>query len=95
MLLVLISGIVGEDPLGIGLPQGPSHVPPESLPNATLSGYLDVDTESGSAMFFVFYEAQTGSITEDTPMLVWLQVGCLVSRTAHSSHGLPVDGLVH
>lgn len=55
----------------------PSDFAPESLPNATHSGYLDVDTESGSAMFFVFYEAQAGSITEDTPILVWLQVGAL------------------
>ncbi|KAL5975396.1 hypothetical protein ACLOJK_019718 [Asimina triloba] len=48
--------------------------PPKSLP--TKSGYLPVNTTSGSAIFFAFYEAQQpSSDLPHTPLLVWLQGG--------------------
>eukprot|EP00884_Botryococcus_braunii_P019093 jgi/Botrbrau1/5868/Bobra.0366s0047.1 len=52
-----------------------NELEPETLPNATHSGYLDVDPDKESKMFFVYYEAQTGNFAEDTPIIVWLQGG--------------------
>ncbi|XP_068658374.1 serine carboxypeptidase-like 50 [Aristolochia californica] len=48
--------------------------PKDALP--TKSGYLPVNTTSGSAIFFTFYEAQQpSSPLSQTPLLVWLQGG--------------------
>ncbi|OVA01759.1 Peptidase S10 [Macleaya cordata] len=48
--------------------------PKQALP--TKSGYLPINSTSGSAIFFAFYEAQhpISSISQ-TPILVWLQGG--------------------
>ncbi|XP_077250963.1 serine carboxypeptidase-like 50 [Tasmannia lanceolata] len=49
-------------------------LPEQALP--TKSGYLTVNTTSGSAIFFAFYEAQKPtSPLSQTPLLVWLQGG--------------------
>jgi len=44
-----------------------------SLPNVTHSGYLEVDKEDGSHIFYTYYEAQ-GKVDKNTPILLWLQV---------------------
>ncbi|KAL4569428.1 hypothetical protein LXL04_025064 [Taraxacum kok-saghyz] len=52
-----------------------SSLPQEALP--TKSGYLPVNSSSGSAIFYAFYEAQNTSHTplSETPLVIWLQGG--------------------
>ncbi|XP_026386852.1 serine carboxypeptidase-like 50 [Papaver somniferum] len=51
-----------------------SLFPKQALP--TKSGYLPINSTSGSAIFFAFYEAQhPSSSLSQTPILVWLQGG--------------------
>ncbi|XP_073143759.1 serine carboxypeptidase-like 50 [Henckelia pumila] len=51
--------------------------PKESLP--TKSGYLTVNSKTGSAIFYTFYEAQNASLSlsesQTVPILIWLQGG--------------------
>ncbi|XAR63635.1 Carboxypeptidase C [Bertholletia excelsa] len=48
--------------------------PTEALP--TKSGYLPVNSATGSAIFYTFYEAQTpNSSLPQIPLLIWLQGG--------------------
>lgn len=50
--------------------------PKEALP--TKSGYLTVNSTSGSAIFYTYYEAQTSpknTSVSQTPILIWLQGG--------------------
>lgn len=57
-------------------PRPPSaSFPKEALP--TLSGYLQINKTTGSAMFYSFYEAQEANKTSlsRTPLLIWLQGG--------------------
>ncbi|KAK4405483.1 Serine carboxypeptidase-like 50 [Sesamum angolense] len=46
--------------------------PKEALP--TKSGYLTVNSTTGSAIFYSFYEAQNSTLSQ-TPILIWLQGG--------------------
>ncbi|KAH7570992.1 hypothetical protein JRO89_XS05G0235200 [Xanthoceras sorbifolium] len=50
-------------------------LPKEALP--TKSGYLPVNSATGSSIFYTFYEAQTPTSTplDQTPLLIWLQGG--------------------
>ncbi|KAJ0094656.1 hypothetical protein Patl1_15398 [Pistacia atlantica] len=49
-------------------------LPKQALP--TRSGYLPVNSTTGSAIFYTFYEAQTPtSPLSQTPLLIWLQGG--------------------
>ncbi|XP_059649567.1 serine carboxypeptidase-like 50 [Cornus florida] len=49
-------------------------LPQDALP--TKSGYLPVNSTTGSAIFYTFYEAQTpNSPLSKTPLLIWLQGG--------------------
>ncbi|OIT01318.1 PREDICTED: serine carboxypeptidase-like 50 [Nicotiana attenuata] len=53
-----------------------SSFPKEALP--TKSGYLTVNSTTGSAIFYTFYEAQKSSTKlnlSETPILIWLQGG--------------------
>ncbi|CAK9157566.1 unnamed protein product [Ilex paraguariensis] len=51
-----------------------ASIPKEALP--TKSGYLTVNSSSGSAIFYTFYEAQKPiSSLDQTPILIWLQGG--------------------
>ncbi|RZC58181.1 hypothetical protein C5167_005487 [Papaver somniferum] len=51
-----------------------SLFPKQALP--TKSGYFPINSTSGSAIFFAFYEAQhPSSSLSQTPILVWLQGG--------------------
>ncbi|XP_042756129.1 serine carboxypeptidase-like 50 [Lactuca sativa] len=52
-----------------------STLPKEALP--TKSGYLSVNSTTGSAIFYAFYEAQNPSDTSlsETPLVIWLQGG--------------------
>ncbi|KAJ8437830.1 hypothetical protein Cgig2_000384 [Carnegiea gigantea] len=51
-----------------------SSIPAEALP--TKSGYLVVNSTSGSSIFYAFYEAQKPiSSLSKTPLLIWLQGG--------------------
>ncbi|CAH1414134.1 unnamed protein product [Lactuca virosa] len=52
-----------------------STLPKEALP--TRSGYLLVNSTTGSAIFYAFYEAQNPSDTSlsETPLVIWLQGG--------------------
>ncbi|KAK9750305.1 hypothetical protein RND81_02G186100 [Saponaria officinalis] len=51
-----------------------SSIPDESLP--TKSGYLEVNSTSGSSIFYAFYEAKEPvSELAQTPLLIWLQGG--------------------
>ncbi|XP_075516270.1 serine carboxypeptidase-like 50 [Primulina tabacum] len=49
-----------------------SSFPKEALP--TKSGYLTVNSKTGSAIFYTFYESQNASLSQ-TPILIWLQGG--------------------
>jgi hypothetical protein len=69
------SNIVGSNVLQSGLSKERHGDLP--LPNVTHSGYLDVDQEAGTEMFFIFYEALEGTAGDDTPIILWLQVRCL------------------
>lgn len=44
------------------------------LPIVTHSGYLHVDKEDGSQIFYTYYEAEE-EVGKGTPVLLWLQVG--------------------
>ena len=46
------------------------------LPNVTHSGYLPIDPEDGSRMFYAYYEAQRGA-GANVPIILWLEVRCL------------------
>ncbi|KAL8026063.1 hypothetical protein ABFX02_14G004700 [Erythranthe guttata] len=53
-----------------------SSYPKEVLP--TKSGYLTVNSTTGSAIFYTYYEAQTtchNTTTTETPIIIWLQGG--------------------
>ncbi|CAH1414136.1 unnamed protein product [Lactuca virosa] len=52
-----------------------STLPKEALP--TKSGYLPVNSTTGSAIFYAFYEAKNTSNTSlsETPLVIWLQGG--------------------
>ncbi|KAL7608042.1 hypothetical protein Lser_V15G11691 [Lactuca serriola] len=52
-----------------------STLPKEALP--TKSGYLPVNSTTGSSIFYAFYEAQNTSNTSlsETPIVIWLQGG--------------------
>ncbi|XP_024994652.1 serine carboxypeptidase-like 50 [Cynara cardunculus var. scolymus] len=52
-----------------------STLPKEALP--TKSGYLPVNSTTGSAIFYAFYEAQNPDDTSlsQTPLVIWLQGG--------------------
>ncbi|XP_058101164.1 serine carboxypeptidase-like 50 [Magnolia sinica] len=55
-------------------PGATTFFPEKALP--TKSGYLPINSTSGSAMFYAFYEAQQpNSEIPKTPLLVWLQGG--------------------
>ncbi|KAG0487751.1 hypothetical protein HPP92_009846 [Vanilla planifolia] len=60
-------------------PPAASPPPPPLYPKAALptkSGYLPINSSSGTALFFAFYEAQQLlSPPSDTPVLLWLQGG--------------------
>ncbi|KAL6571624.1 hypothetical protein OROHE_003267 [Orobanche hederae] len=47
--------------------------PKEALP--TKSGYLTVNSTTGSAIFYTYYESQNSHNTFQTPILIWLQGG--------------------
>lgn len=52
-----------------------------TLPEPTSYGFLDVNSERGSAMFYMYYEArEINSYDEDTPIVLWLQVRALEGR---------------
>ncbi|KAK9091671.1 hypothetical protein Sjap_024848 [Stephania japonica] len=52
----------------------PKTFPTEATP--TSSGYLPINSTSGSSIFYTFYEAQTPiSPLPQTPILIWLQGG--------------------
>lgn len=44
----------------------------ETVPNKTHSGYLDVNKQDGSKIFYTYYEAQ--EVKKGCPILLWLQV---------------------
>ena len=45
------------------------------IPGLTHSGYLTVDPDAGSKLFYMFYEAQEHDETEQPPICLWLQAG--------------------
>ncbi|XP_076913785.1 serine carboxypeptidase-like 50 [Bidens hawaiensis] len=53
----------------------PSALPKQAQP--TKSGYLTVNSTTGSAIFYAFYEAQntTNTSLSNTPLVIWLQGG--------------------
>ncbi|CAH9140457.1 unnamed protein product [Cuscuta epithymum] len=66
--IVLTSGFLSS----ISLADSP--FPQEALP--TKSGYLTVNSTTGSAIFYTFYEARNPISTHSqTPLLIWLQGG--------------------
>eukprot|EP00357_Protocruzia_adherens_P035678 CAMPEP_0114991030 /NCGR_PEP_ID=MMETSP0216-20121206/11133_1 /TAXON_ID=223996 /ORGANISM="Protocruzia adherens, Strain Boccale" /LENGTH=121 /DNA_ID=CAMNT_0002354287 /DNA_START=2216 /DNA_END=2581 /DNA_ORIENTATION=- len=47
---------------------------PEYGDNIMYSGYVEVNSKTGSSIYFSFYESQTGN-PEDVPLVLWLQGG--------------------
>lgn len=45
------------------------------IPGLTYSGYLTVDPDAGSKLFYMFYEAQERADAEQPPICLWLQAG--------------------
>ena len=45
------------------------------LPNVTHSGYLDVNKDDGSQIFYSYYERQEHHNDASAPVLLWLQAG--------------------
>jgi len=54
------------------------------MPNATYSGYLTLSEGSKDALFYAYYEAQEASATEETPILLWLEVCARVNSPVHT-----------
>ena len=46
------------------------------LPNVTHSGYLPIEPEDGSSMFYAYHEAQRG-VGPGVPIILWLEMRCL------------------
>ncbi|KAL8490565.1 hypothetical protein ACS0TY_022544 [Phlomoides rotata] len=65
LLFLSISAVLGHSAAA-------SYYPKEARP--TKSGYLTVNSTSGSAIFYTYYEAQN-SHNSQTPILIWLQGG--------------------
>lgn len=58
---------------GSGRVDGDDKLP---LPEPTHFGYLDVNREKGSNMFYMYYEAmEPAADPSTTPIVLWLQVG--------------------
>ena len=55
----------------------PAHGPgnEHKIPGLTHSGYLTVDPDAGSKLFYMFYEAQERAGAEQAPICLWLQAG--------------------
>lgn len=70
-LLLLLTSFYSSSAAAVTLQ---SSLPKEALP--TKSGYLTVNSTSGSSIFYTYYEAQKPrSPLSETPILVWLQGG--------------------
>ena len=48
-----------------------------SVPNATSSGYIELEPGTGSKMFYSYHEAQEGD-AKQAPVVVWLQVPAIL-----------------
>ena len=65
--LCVASVSAGEKAHGPGTERG------RSIPGLTHSGYLIVDSDAGSKLFYMFYEAQECAGAEQAPICLWLQ----------------------
>lgn len=79
LLLYVVQSWIVHGGLGKGIGEADSlrtsiEVEPETFPNFTHSGYLTVDPDKKSKMFFLYYEAHKEDVTDDTPIIIWLQV---------------------
>lgn len=54
-------------------PGGSARAGDPVLPNVTYSGYLPIDPEDGSRMFYAYHEAQRGT-GPGVPIILWLEV---------------------
>ncbi|CAI9779732.1 unnamed protein product [Fraxinus pennsylvanica] len=75
LLLLLFLAVCGRV-LAATPPSAASLYPEEALPKK--SGYLTVNSTTGSAIFYAFYEAQTSHNKipiSESPILIWLQGG--------------------
>lgn len=45
-----------------------------NLPNPTHAGYLEVERNAGSKIYYQYYEADEPSPSANTPIILWLQV---------------------
>ncbi|CAN4121562.1 unnamed protein product [Withania somnifera] len=71
LLLLVVSTLYSSSSAAISLQ---SYFPKEALP--TKSGYLTVNSTSGSSIFYTYYEAQKPRTPlYETPFLIWLQGG--------------------
>ena len=46
----------------------------DKLPNATHSGYLDVNKKEQAALFYTYYERVNQTLGNNAPVILWLQV---------------------
>jgi hypothetical protein len=92
-LAVQLSAALALGAQGTGSAQGDSPRPDRML-NATHHGYLDVDRDRGSAMFYMFYEAREPQTPlQETPIILWLQVRARPSIAAPAAPRTSGPGL--
>lgn len=57
------------------------------LPNATHSGYLEVNKKEQAALFYAYYERVNETLGNNAPVVLWLQVSSLYAELLTYSTG--------
>ncbi|KAG8372892.1 hypothetical protein BUALT_Bualt12G0114400 [Buddleja alternifolia] len=74
--LVIIAAVLGHSAAAAAAAAAATSYPKQALPHK--SGYLTVNSTSGSAIYYTYYEAQNpykNTRISNTPILIWLEGG--------------------
>ena len=77
-LLLLATAALAASAVACSLPAALRHslstaADGGDVPTVTASGYVKTGA-TRNRLFYVFYEAEGGAVTDDTPIIVWLEV---------------------